>query len=100
MAASDFVPLIAPGGLAAVLLLGARSIYNGTWVPRPTHDAVVTRLTDELERWKASSEKWEQVAEGRLKLVQQRQEAVVEVTTHVVEGIRKAGAANVVQEKD
>jgi hypothetical protein len=90
----------APLGLVSLVAYAVRAVFIGTWVPRPQHEREIQLLTNERDIWRSNSEKWEAIAEGRLKVVQQKQEAVVAVTTQVVEGIRKVGTADVSVEKE
>jgi hypothetical protein len=84
-------PLLVLFGLVTYCV---RSVYTGTWVPRITHEKQLEQLEAERARWQASAEKWETIAEGRLKLIQERQQVVVEVTDHVVKAIRNVGTSD------
>lgn len=77
--------------LIALIIYCVRAVYTGDWIPRRTHEDIVKGLREDRDLWKASSEKWEGVSEDRLKMIQSQQASVLEVTAHIVRGIREVG---------
>lgn len=95
--AKDFGPSTV---LLTLVVYIIRLISTGQWIPKSTHDGQLGQMEKDRDYWRVTSEKWEKVAEGRINLILDQQEAVVSVTGHVVKAIRgEAGTSDEVVEK-
>jgi len=92
--AKDFGPSTL---LLTLVLYIVRLVASGQWVPRSTHEGQLAQMEKDRDYWRATSDKWEKVAEGRISLIMDQQEAVTSLTGHVVKSIREAGTPGVVE---
>lgn len=92
--AKDYGPVTL---LLSVLLFVVRLVFVGQLIPRTTHESQLTQMEKDRDYWRLTAEKWEKVAEGRIGLILDQQEAVTNLTGHVVKSIREAGTPDVVE---